>query len=189
MKIYEVRPDTNNVQWVMPRVLGEAILDVLSFDCVKRNDELNNIRWFIYDPKTPKKNFYTGINGALVFDQSVYDSELLTILEIAGEILPLNMETGEKLYLLNILDCINVLDHDRSIRELYSDGTKGRVLQYAFHEDYLSESSLFKIPETSKVEILTYSGVKGNSLDEFYTLYKELGFTGLVFKELYPLHA
>jgi len=115
----------------------------------------------------------------------VYDSELFTVLEIAGEILPLNMENGEKLYVLNVLECVNLLNSNKTIWHIYDSGEKGHILQYSFY-DSVSESSLFKIPETSKVEILTYSGIKDDT-DEFYTLYKKMGFTGLIFRELYPL--
>jgi hypothetical protein len=186
MKIYRIT-ESDNTQWVMPRVSEDDILSILSFDCEQRNDELKNIRWYVFDPKTKPKNFYCGVNGALVFNQQVYDSELLMLFEMAGEIIPLTMETGETIYALNVLECINIIDNDKTIWDIYDDGTKGRILQYSFHHG-VSESSLFKIPETSRIDVLTYSGVKDSS-DEFYSLYKKSGFTGLEFKEIYPLHA
>jgi len=107
---------------------------------------------------------------------------LFTLLEMAGQILPINVD-GKKLYALNVLECINCLDQENSKFDYYEDGTKGRILRYAFHHR-LTASSIFKIPETSRGEILTYSGVK-DAEDEFYSLYKQLKFTGLRFEELY----
>ncbi len=188
MKIYRVAVDANSTQWIMPRVSEDRILEVLSFDCNKRNNDLAALSWYVFDPKTKAKNFYCGIPGALIFDQKVYDSNLLDLFEMAGEVLPLKLENGEILYVLNVLECVNMLNQHKTIWDIYGDGTKGRILQYSFHES-VPESSIFKIPETSRIDVLTYVGIKGDALDEFYNLYKKMGFTGLEFKEIYPLYA
>jgi len=57
MKIYHVKPDSNNVQYIIPRVPEDIISEVLSFDCVKRNDELSTIKWYIFNPKKKTKEF------------------------------------------------------------------------------------------------------------------------------------
>jgi len=170
----------------MPRISGGNLLDLLSFDCITKKNEFDNIEWYVFNPKKKKCNFYTGISGALVFDQEIYDSDLINLFEMAGEILPIKLESGEILYALNVLECVNMLNQNETIYDIYDDGQKGRILKYSFYENCLSESSIFKIPETSKTEILTYSNVK-NPDDEFYTAYKDSGFTGLVFELLYPL--
>ncbi|MDB5123563.1 MAG: hypothetical protein JWP94_1692 [Mucilaginibacter sp.] len=184
MKIYSVRPDSNNVQWVIPIVPEENILSVLSFDCITKKNGFDNIEWYIFNPKERKGNFYTGVNGALIFDQEVYDSDLSILFEMAGEILPIKLENGEILYALNVLECVNMLNQKETTYDIYDSGKRGRILNYSFHPDRLSESSIFKIPETSRVEILTYTDVKYPD-DEFYTVYKESGFTGLVFEEIW----
>ncbi|MDB4106783.1 hypothetical protein OAD08_00165 [bacterium] len=35
-------------------------------------------------------------------------------LEMAGEILPITLETGEGLYILNVTECVNALDKEKS---------------------------------------------------------------------------
>ena len=183
MKIYHVKADSNNVQWILPKGVEDNLLDVLSFDCVSKKNQYNDISWYIHNPKDVKGNFYTGITGALVFDQIVYDSELFTFFEMAGEIMPIHLETGEELYALNVLECVNMLDKENSVYDYYDDGSKGRILKYSFHKNRLSESSIFKIPETSRTQVLCYSDVHYKD-DEFFYMYNELNFTGLVFKEL-----
>ncbi|MDO3628861.1 hypothetical protein [Mucilaginibacter sp. BT774] len=181
-KIYRVTVDVSNYQWIMPNIPEDDLLEFVIFDCNKKDESWIKTNWYVYNLKEKKGNFFEINGGALAFDQQVYDSELFTLLEMAGEILPVNVG-GERLYALNVLECINCLDQENSKFDYYDDGTKGRILKYAFHRR-LTESSIFKIPETSRGEILTYSGVK-DAEDEFYSLYKQLKFTGLKFEELY----
>lgn len=184
MKIYTVDIDSNNVQWIIPIVPEEELLNILSFNCIPKKNQFDAISWYVFNPKAKKGNFYVGVTGALIFDQAVYDSDLFTLFEMAGEILPIYLESGETLYALNVLECINMLNKEGTIYDIYDDGTKGRILNYSFHKNRISESSIFKIPETSNSEILTYSGVQ-DSDDEFFNLYKKLNFKGLIFKEVY----
>jgi hypothetical protein len=184
MDIYIAKADSNNAQWIIPKVSEEILLDVLSFDCITKGEQYGNFEWYIFNPKEKKGNFYMGVPNALIFDQKVYDSELFTLFEMAGEILPIHLESGEELYALNVLECVNMLNKEDTIYDFYDDGTKGRILNYSFYENRISESAIFKIPETSNSEVLTYSGVH-DSEDEFFHLYKKLGFKGLVFKEIW----
>ncbi len=167
----------------MPIIDESRVLDLLNFDCRVKQDQLNNINWYVFNPKQKRANFFTlGVGGVIVFDQEVYESHILSLFEMAGEIIPIKAEK-ETFYVLNVLECVNVLDHNRSEWDVYPNGQKGRLLKYSFFENRVTESCIFKIPETSKTEILTYTGLK-DSLDEFYGLYKEKKFTGLTFVEI-----
>ncbi|GHT32494.1 hypothetical protein FACS189434_04360 [Bacteroidia bacterium] len=131
------------------------------------------------------KNFYSlGTYGAFVFDE--YTLEICrTVFEMAGEILPIQIERGPELYLLNILECMNGLNYETTKWDYYDDGTKGRILKYGFHpERVLNEASIFKIPEKISTGIFCYADVK-NPDDEFYHLYHKHKLTGLIFEELY----
>jgi len=183
MKIYKITENIDIVQWVLPRVSEDRILKLLTFDCELKGNAYENINWYIHNPKKKRSNFYMGINGALIFDKVVYDSEIYTSLEMAGEILKIKMENGECLFVLNVMECINILDYNKTIWNYYDDGSRGRILEYAFYNEGVSESTLFKIPETSSVDIFTYSEAKHQN-DEFYFLYKQFGFTGLNFEEI-----
>jgi len=108
---------------------------------------------------------------------------MLSVFEMAGEILPIKLN-GDTLYILNVLECVNMLDDKKTKWDYYENGDKGRILNYSFYINRFPESSILKIPETSKVDVLTYSEVK-DSQDEFYYLYKHHNLTGLVFEEVY----
>ena len=168
----------------MPNISEDEILDYIIFDCKARGQDWKNIEWYIDNPKLIEGDFYHINSGVLVFNEKVYDSELFTILEMAGEILPISVK-DKRLYLLNVLECINSLDHQNTEFDYYDDGTQGRILKYVFHERF-PDSSLFKIPETSRSEVLTYHDVKDTE-DEFYSLYNKLKFSGLIFQELYSI--
>jgi hypothetical protein len=182
MKIYKLSEDVNKYQWIMP-VEEKSLFDNLSFDCFSKKNEWVPLDMYIFNPKKKAGNFYSlGGAGALVFDEKVLDA-MRSIFEMAGEILPLNLN-GNILYCLNVLECINNLDQTKTIYDKYEDGTNGRILKYVFHINRFPESSIFKIPESSKTEVLTYSGLK-DSDDEFVGLYLKNEFTGLVFEEIF----
>ncbi len=185
MTIYNIESDANSIQWIIPEIDDELFLDLTTFDCKPKLPEWPSVKWYIHNPKSKKGDFYTlGVDGALVFNEKVYDSDLAGLLEMAGEILPVQLEDGTQLYILNVLECVNALDKEKTTWHLYDDGSKRSIKDFVFHSNRITESSLFKIPETSKIDILVYSGVKDPE-DEFKTLYEKLGFTGLTFKELY----
>ncbi len=126
-----------------------------------------------------------GVPNALIFDKEVYDSEIFTLFEIAGEILPIHLESGEILYALNILECVNMLNKKDTVYDFYESGEiSNRILKYSFYSDRIPESSIFKISDTSRSDIFTYSDVKYEG-DEFFYLYNKLKFTGLVFNNMH----
>jgi len=183
MKFYKVTVDSNSVQLIIPDVSESIILDYTSFNCELKQKGWENVNWYIYNPKVKVKNFFSlGSSSAFAFDENVYDSDLFTLLEMAGQIIPINVE-GKRLYILNVMNCINILNKGETERFKYDNGSEGRILKYAFYENRISESTLFKIPETCKGEILTYTS-RRDLLDEFKSLYEQLEFTGLVFEEI-----
>ena len=184
MKIYKVIDDANNIQLVQPTDFNLIKnLNFLDFDCDLRASEWKELEVYIYNPKTKPKDFYSMISGILIFNEKVLDI-CQTVFEMSGEILPLQVERGEKLYLLNILQCMNGLDYNRTIWDYYPNGNKGRILDYKFHEwRIVNESTLFKIPETSKTDIFCFTDDR-NEDDQFYYLYHKHKLTGLIFEEI-----
>ncbi len=182
MKIYKIVSNVSDYQRIMPTDDSEYS-NTLSFDCETKEEVWNPIDMYVFNSKKKKGNFYSlGGIGALAFDEKVLDI-MQTIFEMAGEILPVNVGK-EVLYILNVLECVNALDDSNTKFSIYPDGTRGRILSYSFHADRISESCLYKIPETSKVDVLTYSGIKDPE-DEFYSLYFEHKLKGLIFEEIY----
>ena len=89
------------------------------------------------------------------------------------------------LFLLNVTECINALDSEASSWSTSpTTGRRLRLTTYIFRPDLLPESSLFKIPETSRGELLTHSGLE-DPADEFVSRYERAGLTGLEFDEVF----
>ena len=143
--------------------------------------------FYVRDPsRTNKENFFYLSPGTLVFDHEVYKSDLGEILARSGELLPAKVELPEEdVFILNTTTCYNCLDIKKSKLRKTPDGTVViQIFEHVFHSDRIGIETLFKIPETKATTIYTVTGLD-NDRDEFYTLYKESGFTGLKFEEVW----
>jgi hypothetical protein len=184
MKIFKIKTDTNNIQQIQPTDFSKVTLERFTFDCVTKSSEFDGVVFYVNNPKVKSKSFYSTSGACLVFDEKTLELCRM-VFEMCGEILPIHIERGEDLYILNILECMNGLNYDTTEWDYYKDGTKGRILKYGFHpERVMNESTIFKIPETSKTDIFCWADVK-NPDDEFYHLYHKYKLTGLVFEEMF----
>jgi hypothetical protein len=184
MKVYKIDIDHNKIQLVLPDIEGLDILKYKIFDGKKKADFWNESIWYVFNPTIEPTNFISmGVVNALIFDQTVYDSELYPMLERAGEILPITLK-DKTYYVLNITEVINVLDTQKTVWKIQDDGSKGDISNYYFLKRRFTNSSLFKIPETHTTEIFTYQD--SVMLEEdFYSVYQKLNYTGLVFHEVF----
>ena len=57
--------------------------------------------------------------------------------------------------------------------------------QYVFYGNRTPKAEIFKIPETSRSEMLVASDAQCYEADDFYLWYKKGGYTGLNFVELW----
>jgi hypothetical protein len=180
MKIFKIKNDSNNIPRLIP-----VVNRYHKYNCESKIKDWGIYEVYNADPIKKMKNFFTiGTASALVFDEHTLEI-CQTVFEMAGEILPIKVERGPDLYLLNVLECMNGINYDTTVWDYYNDGTKGRILKYGFHpERVLNEASIFKIPEDLKTNIFCYADVK-NPDDEFYHLYHIHKLTGLIFEELY----
>ena len=152
-------------------------------DCQKKFSGWKPLDVYAHNPKLKRGNFAHLCSGAFVIDAQATD-KLRAVLKMAGELLPIEYEdTG--LSLFNALECVNCLDGQETKWVLgKTTGTRIRIVEYHFRSDRLSESSIFKIPETAKAEILCIEGMKDPE-DEFKAQVEAAGFTGLLFDELW----
>jgi hypothetical protein len=105
-------------------------------------------------------------------------------LEMAGDLLPLPYEDQEYT-ILNVTECINCLDHEASEwRHSPFTGQRISPLRYVFHPDRFSESTLFKIPETRRAEILVVEGLHDPEAEFRYAV-EQGNLKGLIFEELW----
>lgn len=182
MKVYRIDIDPNIYQTIYPDVTDDEILLYSEFDCRTMNDQWQSVEWYIFNPKLKKGNFFSlGHGGGYAFDSKVKDSSLFTLLEMAGEIIEIEIKR-EKYYLLNVLNCIDALDENVSTFDYYKNGKKGRILKYSFYANRVTECPIFKIPHTAKSEILLREAFDID--DDFMAIYNNEKFTGLDFIEL-----
>ncbi|MCA9041113.1 MAG: hypothetical protein KDA65_12245 [Planctomycetaceae bacterium] len=137
-------------------------------------------------PECKRGNFFYlfGIPGAFVLDTHA-KVELADLLEPAGELLPFYLD-DEPMYLFNILECLNVLNEEKSDCT-YFKSTKRlqEINKYTFNRKGFNDTTLFKIPETSRTDMYTYTGMGKRLEDTFKGRVEKCGLTGLIFTEIW----
>ena len=185
MIIYNVNADVDTVQTICPsQDINNELFAKLNFDGYSKIDSWVPIEFFVFNPLAKKANFFSLTNsGAFACDKRAADC-LWKFLDFGIELLPIYLDDGTELFIVNVIDCVNALDQKNTVFDYYSDETRGRILKYVFHDNLFSESSVFKIPETANTQVLTYTGVKSPE-EEFYTAYSDSKIEGLVFDVIY----
>ena len=183
MKIYRVRFDVERYQWLIPEDESLWASGLLTFDCQRKGGGWQAPSVYVQNPKLEPGDFCNFAPGALVARPSGLEV-VQDLFERAGELVPLALGQ-ERLTLLNVVECVNCLDEGAStLRYGYPGRTPIGVEQYEFHVDRLSESTLFKIPQTSRAEVLTVEGLK-DAHDEFKPVVERAGLRGLEFDLLW----
>jgi hypothetical protein len=102
----------------------------------------------------------------------------------AGETLPLPYQ-GQTYTLLNVLECVNVLDHERTVWQTDPQtGMQLYITKYAFHANRLVSSPIFKIPETSMAETFVLEG-QWEPHEEFRAVVERAQLKGMRFEEVW----
>lgn len=189
MKIYSIEVDIDKYQTILPVLDSNEIYEILDFKGLPKEKKWEPIVFYIDNPLAIQGDFYSLINSAAFVCNKKAVDKLGRFWDLSAELLPIFLEDGTELFIVNIIDCINALDQKDTEYDYYEDGTRSnRILKYAFHKNRYHESSIFKIPETANTQILTYTGIKSPE-DEFFFAYKESGLTGLIFTPLYESFA
>jgi len=138
---------------------------------------------FIYKPQLEKGNFFNFNSDILISDQKA--TEVLHSLFVeAGELLFLSYK-GNDYSLLNVTECIDCLDQENTKWKYDVDNSIRLMIdKYSFHTNRFPESSIFKIPETAKSELLVVNGLR-DPKDEFINKVVESGLTGLSFEKIW----
>lgn len=176
--VYEVFTDTSVAATIRP--VGE-MPDSVNFDTLETEGALDDVIFEIVD-KDKQADFYFLHPAVLVFSDTVYQSDLATSFEFAGEIVPLKLKGGEKLYLLNIVFTQALLDFEKSKFGEYDDLGEPEIIKAVYDVGQLEGvSSLFKIPENASKAIYCTTYADEHN---FYKDYHAGGFTGLKFTQL-----
>jgi hypothetical protein len=155
----------------------------LHMDGIRKSERWSPLNVHVVNPVLPEGDVFRLCAGAIVTNAKATE-QLRDFLEMAGELLPLRCNNQE-FHLLNATECTNALDRESTRWESgLRTGANIRIIQYVFHPDRLSESSLFKIPETRKGEILTVEG-RFDPEDEFKFRVEQASLKGLMFEEVW----
>ena len=121
-------------------------------------------------------------SGAFVTDSTATEA-LRDLLEMAGELLPIRCK-NEDYTLLNVTECMDCLDHDRTEWEMgRRTGQKIRIIRHVFKANRLPESSIFKIPE--QLATLYVAEGRFDPEDEFKSRVEKTQLKGLLFEQVW----
>jgi hypothetical protein len=183
MKIYRVIHDVNTYQTFIPADESVYDTDTLRFEGKSKIESWKDLEVVTLNPLKPKSNFPYLAAGTIVCDQLALD-KLYKYFVMAGEMLPIVNE-GKIYYALNVLECTNMLNQEETEWEISPDNSaKLWINKFSFHPDRVLESTLFKIPETYRGDVLTYADAIDPE-DEFYFEYQKSGLKGLLFERLW----
>jgi hypothetical protein len=137
---------------------------------------------FILYPKHRAGAFYNSNPSNLIATPQAVEL-LYSHFSFSGELLPLPYK-GQTFTLLNVTQCIDVLDHDRTEFRIAPSGLAVGIERFAFHANRFVETSLFKIPEFKGGEIFVLEGANDFHL-EFREAVSAYGLEGLRFTEIW----
>ena len=160
----------------------EAGRDFNEFEGQPYSKKWRPAKVYIDKPRLPRPDFFSYDSKVLVCNERAIELAGEPM-EMAGELLPIEVEREKiKLYMLNVTECINVLDYEASDWEELLPGTK-LLDKPAFLPDRFGEhTSLFKIPEGSGLKIYCLER-SGDVYDgEFKALVEHHRLTGLEFE-------
>lgn len=185
MRIFSIETDIDKYQIILPVSYTDAVHDMIDFNGLPKISIWKPIKFYIDNPLDKQSDFFSLTNSSAFACTKKAAEKFMRFWDISAELLPIFLEDGTELFIVNVIDCVNALDAKDTEYDYYEDGTRSnRILKYAFHKNRFHESSIFKIPETANTQVLTYTGVKSPE-DEFLSAYKESGLMGLIFSPLF----
>lgn len=184
MKVFRLEASVNDFRTLLPADEQLWSTGYLSFAGLPRRKDWHGLRAYVTNPIKPPADFMGFGSGTVAVSEEAAENSR-TFFEMAGELLPVDIEDGGRCYLLNVTECFNALDKEATKWILGAKTQQPiQIEKYEFHANRLPESTIFKIPETVKGEILV-SERTGEALDEFKAFYEQQGFTGLKFLQLW----
>jgi hypothetical protein len=184
MKIYILKPDTN-YRLLYPE---DSVYDSEEWE-FKAEPLIEKLpkqfkAYFDKDSKKPIPDIaYLGMS-TFAFKKDVA-TELVEILEDAGELLPFYVDDA-LWYCLNVTKQSDALDPEKSKYEI-NNGVRFGLKEYAFNEDKIITSEIFKISNDNFTNIFC-SDLRENDSDVENNLFCAIashGYKGIKFEEVY----
>lgn len=146
----------------------------LAFDGTPRVETWVPPKVRVYKPRLKRSDFFYSM-GALVISEHAREV-FLEYWNMCGELLPLPCG-NEMLWALNVTECIDCLDHEKS----WWNGT----WNLQFRIDLLSESPIFKIPETASTSVYVVDGREEDPSCEFLQQLEQSDLKGWLIREVW----
>lgn len=195
MKIFEVNPDSNNIQGLefdrKVNLLDEAFVfsqAKTKLEFWKKDGFIPNSK--VFDPENNKSDFYSFLIGELTFNEKV-KRILEPLLSSYCEFLPRLLDNSETIYTLNILEPVDCFDYTNSEYDTWYFEKLGKELidevdKWAFVKEKLDpQKVLFKVSGASTaIEMFCFEGLLKPE-EEFKHIIESNGFTGLRFNEVW----
>lgn len=186
MKIHQIKVRSDGRQHLC--VTREADAALLTFNGQPKV-LWDAVKFYIFNPlDRPPDFWHIGTSSAFAFDPTsgaLGQLPLDALLDDAGERLPIEVEDGTPLVVLNVLTVANALDVERTTwapydqgRHRFVDGGKGA---FQFVPNRVPETSIFKIPQNNAAGIFCCER-DGDPDREFRAAVAQAGLTGLRFE-------
>jgi hypothetical protein len=187
MKVFEVLHESNKYKTLLfEQGINELKHPLLRFDGSSIVDEWRPPAVWCQYPKKKQGDFW-GIGSCCV--PAVTCTAFPTVqshIEAAGEALSLQFE-GVELLIVNVTEVINCLDQDKVQWRDNGDGTRRFNIDAGYHflPGRFSESSLFRLPETSRSSRFYCVERSGDPEEDFKAAVEAAKLTGLKFKQIW----
>ena|SRR5215218_5233707 len=182
MKVFKVDFDVDRFQSLATQEDGYWVELEQPFECKPMLDKWKPPKMYLDNPAAPAPDlWYVGIEATVAATAKAFE-HVQTQFEMAGECLPLPAE-GQQFTLLNVTECVNCLDHERSKFLAGRSGRKLMPLKFAFHKNRFEESSIFKIPEMRSIILCLERD--GDPELELKAAVEEHDLKGLTFEQLW----
>jgi hypothetical protein len=179
MTVYRIRNDVDRYQYFLTEKEEEQGI-LYGMDCTPKEDAWSPPSVYVLYPRHEAGDFYQFHSNVLIVSPRAR-MLLHEHLARAGELLPLHYR-GHSYTVLNVTECINVLDQEKT-EWVYAEGHRLHIKKYHFHPGRFTETTLFKIPETSDSEILAVTGMSASG--GFREAVERANLKGLIYEELW----
>ncbi len=183
MKVFEIKPDFTYQTFYTSDPNGpESVEEEYSLGGGSKLATWRPLPLFEADRDRKQGNFAHCWEGGFIVDTHA-STVLKPVLQRCAELLPLKRYKGGIYYLLNVLNCLDCLDEQRT---KWRVGKKNKarfaIDEYQFVPDRLTDSTLFRIPKN--VALFTVAGHPRAKV-EFKAIVEREGLSGLKFEEVW----
>jgi hypothetical protein len=190
MKVYEIKPDLKK-HWLVPtnteefyreyRFNLERVEGTWNYTCPKT--------FYIKDPLRSENGDFLHLAASALVCRKTAESALGEIMHLCGEMLPgILDDTDEEIVILNPLLCYNCFDKKNSVYFAAGGEFISEVTKHVLFAERIGSSTLFRIAHLGGLYCLAGRDAE-EDVEAFYPVYQKMGFTGLVFEEVWDSEA